>query len=217
MKKALQFLILFSILMMGITHDVEAQRKKKKRKGDVDEYFDDKGSFAQRLWYGADISIRFPRTGLGAGSDTYVGNLFYLGFSPMAGYKITDYFSVGPRVEFNYQAARYEKIPSGTTLPEELKSNSTNIGVGVFARLKFLEAYFIHLEYQRLGESIAVNIVDDKIVSDRIWDDHAYIGAGYNSSFGVVGFNASILWDVTQQFTADNVPIVYRAGLTYKF
>ncbi len=214
MKKALQFLLLFSILMMGITHDADAQRKKKKRKGDVDEYFDDKGNFAQRLWYGADISLRFQQTSLGGAP----GNVFFGGFSPMAGYKITNEFSVGPRIEFNYQGARYN-----IGGPDDLKYNSTNLGLGIFARYKFLETFFVHLEYQRLGEEepLVQNnqlvVENNALVTQRFWDDHTYVGGGYHSSFGVVGFQVTILWDTSQAFDSNNIPIVYRAGLNYKF
>ncbi len=214
MKKALQFLLLFSILMMGITHDADAQRKRKKRKGDVDEYFDDKGNFAQRLWYGADISLRFQQTSLGGAP----GNVFFGGFSPMAGYKITNEFSVGPRIEFNYQGARYN-----IGGPDDLKYNSTNLGLGIFARYKFLETFFVHLEYQRLGEEepLVQNnqlvVENNALVTQRFWDDHTYVGGGYHSSFGVVGFQVTILWDTSQAFDSNNIPIVYRAGLNYKF
>ena len=214
MKKALQFLLLFSILMMGITHDADAQRKKKKRKGDVDEYFDDKGSFAQRLWFGADISLRFQQTSLGGAP----GNVFFGGFSPMAGFKITNEFSVGPRIEFNYQGARYNIGGS-----EDLKYNSTNLGLGIFTRYKFLETFFVHLEYQRLGEEEPVVqnnqlvVENNALVTQRFWDDHTFVGGGYNSSFGAVGFQVTILWDTSQAFDSNNIPIVYRAGLNYKF
>lgn len=218
MNKALQFLLIFSVIMCGISLDAQAQRKKKKKK-DVDEYFDDKGNFTQRLWYGADISIQFPRTGFSVNSDSYTGNLIFIGISPMAGFKVTDYFSVGPRIEFNYQTARFEKFPSGSSLPNELKSKATNVGVGVFGRLKILQTYFIHLEYQRLGESIATGVDFDtnELINERVWDDHYYAGAGYSSSFGAIGFQASLLWDFSQEFSANNIPIVYRAGLNYKF
>lgn len=218
MNKVLQILLIFSVIMCGVSLDAQAQRKKKKKKA-VDEYFDDKGSFTQRLWYGADISLQFPRTGLSAGATTYTGNLFFLGFSPMAGYKITDYFSVGPRIEFNYQTARLQNATPGSTLPADLKSNSTNFGVGVFGRLKILQAYFIHLEYQRLGEAIPFDIdQNNKLVFEREWDDHYYAGAGYTTNFGLLGFQANFLWDFSRKFTAeDGAPIVYRAGLNYKF
>jgi len=207
--------------MCGISLDAQAQRKKKKKK-DVDEYFDDKGNFTQRLWFGADISVQLPRTGFSAQEvgqlpDTYTGNLISIGISPMAGYKVTDYFSVGPRIEFNYESGRFDKIPSASSFPNEARSRSTNIGVGVFGRLKILQAYFIHLEYQKLGETQAIGFDSNNLVFERIWDDHYYGGAGYSSSFGAIGFQASLLWDFSQTFSANNVPIVYRAGLNYKF
>lgn len=218
MKKALQFLVLVAVLMISFTHDAEAQKRKRSRDKSVDEYFDDKGTFKDRIWYGADISIRLPRTGFSVGSDSYIGNLFFLGFSPMVGYKFNDFLSAGPRVEFNYQSARFEKFqPSFSSLPNELKSKSVNVGGGIFARAKIFQSYFLHVEYLHLGEAFISSIEDDKLVSTRIWDDHFYGGAGYNSDLGIVAFHASVLWDFSQKFTANNVPISYRAGLNFKF
>ncbi len=204
MKKALQFLVLVAVLMISFTHDAEAQ--KRKRSGGVDEYFDDRGSFEDRLWYGADITLNF--------FSVPGGNAFNAGIAPMVGYKITDAFSVGPRIEILYRGERYD-IGGG----QDLKFNSTNYGLGLFSRLKVFNQYFIHAEYQSLNNEIgtSVDFNTNTILTARTWDDHFYIGAGYGASGGGVGFQVSILWDVLQEFTSRNLPIQYRMGINYKF
>ncbi len=204
MKKALQFLVLVAVLMISFTHDAEAQKRKSSR--DVDEYFDDRGSFKDRLWYGADVTLNF--------FSVPGGNAFNAGIAPMVGYKITDNFSVGPRVEILYRGERYD-INTGT----DLKFNSTNYGIGLFTRLKIFQQYFLHAEYQTLNNEVGyeVDFVNNKVLTSRSWGDHFYIGGGYGASGGGVGFQISILWDVLQEFTSSNLPIQYRMGINYKF
>ena len=125
MNRALQFLVLISVLIISFSHNSEAQKRSNR---DIDEYFDDRGSFKDRLWYGADVTLNF--------FSVPGGNAFNAGIAPMVGYKITDAFSVGPRIEILYRGERYD-INTGT----DLKFNSTNYGVGAFTRLKVFNQY----------------------------------------------------------------------------
>lgn len=204
MKKALQFLVLVAVLMISFTHNAEAQKRKKSR--DVDEYFDDRGSFKDRLWYGADVTLNF--------FSVPNGNAFNAGIAPMVGYKITDAFSVGPRVEILYRGERYN-IGTGT----DLKFNSTNYGIGAFSRLRVFNQYFLHAEYQTLSNEIGYDIdfTNNQVLTSRSWEDHFFIGGGYSASGGGIGFQVSLLWDVLQEFSSQNVPIYYRIGINYKF
>jgi hypothetical protein len=206
MKKALQFLVLVAVLMISFTHDAEAQKRKSSR--DVDDYFDDKGTFKDRLWYGADVTLNF--------FSVPGGNAFSAGIAPMVGYKITDALSFGPRIEILYRGERYD-----TGTGSDLKFNSTNYGVGLFSRLKIFNQYFIHAEYQALnnetGLARQVSLTEWEVINSRSWEDHFYIGGGYGASGGGIGFQVSILWDVLQEFTSSNLPIQYRMGINYKF
>lgn len=207
MKKALQFLVLVAVLMISFTHDADAQ----KRSRDVDEYFDDRGNFTDRLWYGADFTLNF--------FSIPNGTAFNAGIAPMVGYKVTDAFSVGPRVEILYRGERYN-VGTGS----DLKFNSTNYGVGAFTRLKVFNQYFLHAEYQALSNETGVLVQDltnppnnVSVVTSRSWEDHFFLGGGYGASGGGVGFQASILWDVLQEYTSSNIPLYYRIGVNYKF
>ena len=181
MKKALQFLVLVAVLMISFTHNADAQ----KRSRDVDEYFDDRGSFTDQLWYGADFTLNF--------FSVPNGTAFNAGIAPMVGYKITDALSIGPRLEILYRGERYN-IGSG----QDLKFNSTNFGIGAFTRLKVFNQYFLHVEYQSLNNEIgtSVDFTTNTINTTRSWEDHFFVGGGYGVSGGGVGFQVSILWDV---------------------
>ena len=100
MKKALQLFLLVAVLMTAFTTSADAQykRKKKKKSSKTDEYFDDQGSFTDRLWYGADVSLGF--TGFNGQTS------FRAGIAPMVGFKVTENLSVGPRAEVLYTAFR---------------------------------------------------------------------------------------------------------------
>lgn len=205
MKKTLQLLLVFSILMMGFTHDANAQRKKKKKKG-VDEYFDDRGSFTDRLWYGADFTLNF--------FSVPGGNAFNAGISPMVGYKITEQLSVGPRLEILYRGERYNQGNG-----EDLKFNSTNYGLGAFTRFKFLNAYYFHAEYQALNNEFgtSIDLVNNTIITQREWQDNFFVGGGYGSSGSTVGFQVTVLWNLLEEFSSNTIPLYYRIGINYKF
>jgi len=207
MKKTLQLLVIFSILMVGFAHDANAQRKKKKKKkSDVEEYFDDRGSFADRLWYGADFTLNF--------FSLPQGNAFNAGISPMVGYKITDAFSVGPRLEILYRGERYSQGAQ-----DDLKFNSTNFGLGAFARYKVFNQYFIHTEYQTISNEIgvAVDFANNEIITERQWQDNFFVGGGYGASGGAVGFQVTLLWNLLEEFSSQTIPLYYRIGINYKF
>ena len=183
--------------------DAQYKRKKKKKSSKTDEYFDDQGSFTDRLWYGADVSLGF--TGFNGQTS------FRAGIAPMVGFKVTENLSVGPRAEVLYTAFR---IANGGT---DLKLNATDYGIGAFSRLKILQLYFLQFEYQRLNSEIPFLDNTGAIFSERDGNNHYFIGGGYTSSAGLVGFQVTALWDLSQEFTSTNIPIVTRIGLNYKF
>jgi len=218
-KRLFQLFLMVAVLMVSFTTSLDAQtygvkkkkKKKKKTQKKTDDYFDDRGTFKDQLWYGADVSLGF--------SGVQGGNAFTAGIAPMAGYKITDNFSIGPRLEVLYSGYRFN---NGTG--PDIKLNATNYGVGAFSRLKILDLYFLHFEYQALNAENPVVVngswrvdSDNKIISARNTSSHYYIGGGYSSSNGVVGFQATLLWDLSQEYSSTNIPIVSRLGINYKF
>ncbi len=175
----------------------KAEENKTKNMDDDDsdateDYFDDKGGFKHRLWYGGGLNLAFT------------GNNMLLGISPMVGYKITDRFSVGPRVAIDYQ----EFFVSNATNPRLLLW-----GIGGFGRAKITDALFAHVEYSYRKIS-SLNDVTPEFTTQN---DNFYIGGGYHSSGGgPFGYEIVVLYNTSLRDT-NNVPIDYRIGFTWNF
>lgn len=208
-------LILCIFMFVGI-NQTSAQRD---RNDSTDEYFDESGaSFKQRLWFGGGIVLNYQ----GRSFNRSSGNEFIFGLSPMVGYKLNDFVSFGPRIEFNYISGRY----TGQNINGVAKFDAVSFGIGPFARLKPIPELFAHVEYQysnTAGVLIDGNgnlVLDDenRVVTGRINRDNFFIGAGYSSSAGsLFGYEISILYNLLEPDDSQNVPITIRGGFTYNF
>jgi len=209
--------------MTAFTVDLDAQysrkRKKKKKKKTTtqrnSEYFDESGKkLIDKLWFGADGIIRL-RSVQNQSELTW-------GLSPMVGYKFTDNFSAGPRISFQNGILKLSD-----DLGNEASLNTIDYGAGLWTRHKILQQYFIHAEVELLSDESEVSennflLLDPddptKILTTRESSTRFYLGPGYTSSFnGPLGFSAYALWDFSQEFNSNNIPIVIRFGLTYNF
>ncbi len=187
------------------TEDVKSSKKEK-----TDDYFDESGNFKRKLWFGGGVTFRF------SGGQNL--SIFEGGLSPMVGYKITDKLSVGPRVGFNY--SRIKLVENNRIyIVEPLSLNG-----GVFARYKFLNMLFAHVEYERFSEeSVDPNNdgfieldQDGEIYTERIGSNNAYVGLGYTSG-GLIGYEIVLLYNVLEPQNSLQTPFSFRAGFTYKF
>ena len=106
-------------------------KKKKKQKQEVNFW-------KEKMWYGGGFNLNFYSTYLPGTS--YPGNLFSFGISPLAGYKITPWWSAGPRFEIGYLGGRFDYSPG------ILKLNGFNFGIGAFTRFKFANVLFAQIE-----------------------------------------------------------------------
>lgn len=217
----LTFLLVFFSLCFAIA-DADAQnygkKKKKKKKKPAktertDEYFDDRGSFASRLWFGGGFNLGF--------TGNNVRNAFSVGLSPMVGYKIIDQISVGPTVGIQYNYVK------GTGIDNRIhKTGTLSWSAGVFARYKFVPLFFIHGEYgldnneyyYTSGGYLAIDPITRDVVTSREQQSKALLGVGYTSGGDLVAVEIYILYNFIEppQETID-LPIVYRFGITYKF
>ena len=198
MKKFFLFSFITLLFACAFTDDAYAQRrgkKKKKKSSKTDEYFDESG-FANRLWYGGSVPFQIGGDGLG-------NNALLIGLSPMVGYKINDFFSVGPRASIKY----YEIYWPGDNF------KMLQLGIGAFGRARIASSFFAQIEY----ETLQSNEISDLGTGVDISDDNLYLGIGYHSPMGNAwGYEIMILFNF-QEEREDVVPIEYRAGLTYKF
>ncbi|TVQ49460.1 MAG: hypothetical protein EA362_04595 [Saprospirales bacterium] len=167
-------------------------------------------SFSERLWYGGNINLGFQ------GTNNY--NVFFFGISPMAGYKITEDFSVGPRMELfytYYKAFVWREGAYFTTHPISYSG-------GIFSRYKFLNNFFGHLEYGIEKTTFLLTsggdfvVIDNKLATTSKYFDNFYIGIGYTSG-GRFGSEISILYNVIQNSQTLDIPISIRIGFNYNF
>ena len=168
-------------------------------------------SFTDRLWYGGNINLGFQ------GTNNY--NVFFFGISPMAGYKITEEFSVGPRLEvfYTYYKAFVWRENSNFT------AHPISFSGGIFTRYKFFNQFFGHLEYNKEKTTFPIRdntgsflVENGRLATRSQYFDNFYIGLGYTSG-GRFGSEISILYNVIQDSQTLDLPISIRIGFNYNF
>lgn len=124
-------------------------------------------SFKDRLYYGGGI-------GLGFGRYTYVS------LQPMIGVRLTEKFSLGGGVTYNYYS-----------INDGVQRYETSIyGGNAFARYLILENLFAQVGWDRLNVPNYYSIN----MNSRAWVDNILVGGGYrqkfadNASFVIMGF-----------------------------
>ncbi len=193
--KVSTFLLVF---LIGFSFNADAQRQTRTSKDKVEDYFDEGGFGPHRLWYGGGIGLNF-----GGGGNS---SQFNFSLSPMVGYKLTEKFSVGPRAELDYAHIR---VGSGASRE---KYNLLNYAIGGFARYKVINPFFAHVEYQ-IESRAGVDSIGETFRGSR---DNFFVGGGYGSSGGLIGYEISILWNVIDDGSSD-IPLDYRIAFTYNF
>ncbi len=125
----------------------------------------------------------------------------------MVGYKLSENFSVGPRVGFDYS---FKQINFNG---QRYRFHPVEWSVGAFARVKFFRILFAHLEYEYANEKfIVIANGQPGIVGER--NNNIWVGGGYNPG----GFEFSILYNLLDNgYALDDFPIIYRAGFTVNF
>ncbi|RMF30670.1 MAG: hypothetical protein D6765_02875 [Bacteroidetes bacterium] len=215
MKRFLLFSLLTTLLVTALTPDLDAQsRRKKKKSSRVDEYFDESGNFASHLWYGGGFNLGFSGTG--------ESNTFFVGISPMVGYKLFDgNLSIGPRIALDYLL-----VKGRATDLRIHKVNSLNFSIGAFARYKFIPALFAHVEVENQSLNripidfrglLIYDPATDSIEKSRELRQNFYLGLGYTSSTGLWGYEILFLYNLNQPEDEIDLPINFRFGITYNF
>lgn len=204
MKKQLLCSIMLGFVLLAFSVDAYGQRDREKS-SNADEYFDESGGFVHRLWYGGGFTLGFS-------GGTY-SSLFQIGVSPMVGYKITDKFSIGPRVSFLYSNYRVRTYTNTVA-----KANLVSYAAGAFARYKVFNPIFVHTEYEIENEGYAEINVNGDLLKYREQQNNIYVGAGYNGAAGgLLGYEILVLYNVREDENSIDSPFSFRFGLTYKF
>ena len=201
-KKLLFVLLIFGIFVSTINGQSRTRKSKKEAK---------KEEILEHLWYGGGFNLGFNRTSL---NNEVSGNTFFIGISPMVGYRVWRNLSFGPRLEFQYFTGRFEASGNSPIF----KYNTFTYGGGIFMRYKFLPILFTHIEYDYLSQEVGTNIdyARGRIETERFGESLLLMGLGYSSG-GILSTEIYLLYDVLAEDNTTNLPIQYRFGFTYNF
>ncbi len=235
MKKILSIGLLATFLVLLGSIDASAQRRKSKDpqpteqkepteedskpsatskktpKKKTDDYFDEKGGFKHRLWYGGNFILNY------SGSNGQ--SAFTIGATPMVGYKIIGGLSAGPRVGVIYTSLKaYDSQNKISTV------GLTDYSGGAFARYKFFKNFFVHVETEyvssaQYGEDSFGRIIlgaDGKPFKARVGRQNSNVGIGYNSG-SLIGYEIALLYNLTPPQNTIQQPFDIRIGFTYNF
>ena len=121
----------------------------------------------------------------GGYANVSVGQYSRIGFEPLIAYKLFPKFSVGAKLGYEYvRDKRYETV-----------YESSNFGVGVFARRRFLKRLYAHIEYAEMNYKLYDALGD----YDRNWVSFLFLGGGVSLPISKnVSVNAEALWDLIQ-------------------
>jgi hypothetical protein len=205
----LSLLFFFSTDLQLVAQRPAAKKKTTTSKKKTDDYFNEKGGFKHRLWYGGSFNF-----GL---NSTQNQSAFTIGIAPMVGYKIIGGLSAGPRVGYNLTSYRF-KDPG---VAEVIKAALHDYSAGAFARYKFLQTFFVQTEYEYASISSITGFTLDAnnvVIPTKIREgrENFYGGLGYNGG-GLVAYEIALFYNFLAPKNTTDLPINIRAGLTYNF
>jgi len=164
-----------------------------------------KTNFKEKIYYGGGFGIGFGSTvANGVNAAT-----FSISFSPLVGYRITEDFSAGVGLVYQYSSIKSAKE----------SYTMTSVGGRIFGRYNIFESLYAYTEYEVLNVPDIFSRDEKARVNVLSW----YVGAGYRQNLGGrMYLNLLVLWNVipTEYFYAYNSspfqggnPII-RGGVT---
>lgn len=192
-NKILTSTILVLSLLVSINQVADAQSRSSKKTT----------TLSSRLWYGG---------GLGLGFQSYAEqSSFLFALFPMAGYKVTDAISFGPRIGLSYQYLKTRGFDG-----KIYRFHPLELSGALFGRAKLFRPIFAHVEYEIANEKRPVyNAAGIPSIGNAI-ENNFYIGGGYNSG-GKFASEIYVLYNVLENENSLDVPFVIRGGFTYNF
>lgn len=183
----LLFLTLF--LSVQLTHaqvfDVDTSANEQEADQREELLNEEDERFLDRVFFGGNLGAQF-------------GTFTMINVAPLVGYRITNRWSVGTRVQYQY-------------FRENINGFDTHVfGGSAFSRFFVFDNFFAHAEYELINGLFAPNN------ANRVSIPHLFVGGGYlfrfNNNFGLA-FTA--LYEVLQRnYSPYRNPII-NAGITY--
>ncbi|MCC5945005.1 MAG: hypothetical protein JJT94_08710 [Bernardetiaceae bacterium] len=184
---------------MEDSRDWAAAEEYDRNQNSNDKYNDgDEMSLRDRIYFGGNL-------GFGFGTVTFVD------ISPIAGYRITEGFSLG--AGFTYQYWRNNLWGSGP-----LASRYSVYGGRLFARQFVVENIFVQAEFESLNSIDATSDPSSRGIG-RGWFSSFFLGAGYAAPVGQgrTAFTIMALYNLTRnpQRSLYQSPLVIRGGIQF--
>ncbi|TXF84031.1 hypothetical protein FUA23_21380 [Neolewinella aurantiaca] len=209
MLKQSFFLLLFCTLSLAVsaqggTTEEQARDDLDYYNNDNDRVRDQRGdTFGSNLWFGAGAQLGFQ--------STSQSSFFQIGLSPIVGYKVNNFLSVGPRGSFAYNSYRQD-IGGG----DRFKANYATWQAGAFTRAKVIGQFFVHAEYSIVNEVEGFDADGDAVRSTRAIP---FLGGGLSQGGGVgtAGFEIMLLFRLSAADRIGDSPFEIRTGLNYNF
>ncbi len=147
-------------------------------------------SLTDHLVYGGNIGLNF-------------GNVTSISVSPMVGYKVTDKFTPGIGLTYNYLRFNY---------PGYITESTHIYGGSLWARYYILDNIFLHGEYESLNGEWDPYVRPNY----RYYLNSALIGGGYRESIGGFSSYVLVLYNVTYSEDSPYAnPLVLRVGFGF--
>lgn len=180
-------ILLFALCTLAITQSSFAQSRNTEVQG-------------KRWWYGGYFGLGF------SGNQNL--SVFSTGLSPMAGYKLTPFLSIGPRAIFDYTNYRVRDF-AGDVISE----GAIDYGLGAFLRGDIYAGVFAQAEmgYENIG---LASLTGSGLNVARESGLNGYLGLGYNGRTGQTSFEVMLAYDLQMIDKGTLQPIDYRAGIT---
>lgn len=203
---------LFLLLLCACSLATYAQgTTEEEAKEDLDYYntdndrsrFDERGDdFGSNLWYGAGAQLGFS----GGNNSSF----FQIGLSPIVGYKLNNFLSVGPRGSFAYNSFRF------ATNVGDVRENFVTWSAGAFARARVAGQFFAHAEYSLVNERLQ-NFQTGEL--EGITRAIPFLGGGISQGGGpgAAGFEILILFRLSGTDRIGDSPFEFRSGINFNF
>ncbi len=172
-------------------------------KDNTDRVRDQRGdTFGSNLWFGTGAQLGFT----GGGGTSF----FQIGLSPIVGYKVNNFLSVGPRGSFSFNRYK-EDFGNG-----EFKRSFVTWSAGVFTRAKVIFPFFVHAEYSLVNDVLNFDQNGDPIRRTRAIP---FLGGGISQGGGDggVGYEILLLFRLSQADQIGDQPFEFRTGLNFNF
>ncbi len=159
-------------------------------------------TFGSNLWFGTGAQLGFT-----GGNGT---SFFQIGLSPIVGYKVNNFLSVGPRGSFSFNRYK-EDFGNGV-----FKRSFVTWSAGAFARAKVIFPFFVHTEYSLLNEVQNFDTNGDPVRRTRAIP---FLGGGISQGGGDggVGYEILLLFRLSQADQIGDQPFEFRTGLNFNF